>query len=504
MKDKKQVDLHRKYCAVTSTTHLTGLVICRCNKMSGLVTPFEILNNEKVYGFEGEYGKKNFTEYQKFYLLNRVRHFIQSEDCRECLPYYHYETTKKKTRLFIKVKKGSVDLTDIGKYQMVVDKYVSKMKNGRLVIYDFNFEDRYLDHQLVAELLFWVKGLKITDNVVFGHLDPDNFLEELVECQNLLSGRQKSRLVYVGNNWSVRYNISLVVKRPVFCDGFLVSGVNEEMFLGLSLPEVGGEQELTNDPSTYQFKVVDQFRSYCRYIPETEPVVNLKRVKVSGFENSRLVRDLFKRYVGIEEVVFAGGKLVGDQVEVYESQLMKIRTFLLPSLGNYLCDNPLVFLCKLDNLSRRDTFFFYSGERDPSFEDDILNKIRIMETRGYFWYELETIYDPTFDLIKEIVEIYTGAIFGVYDRFVLGRGDVVNTVLKIKIGQLKKDAVVRLPGKIVKRVSGPDTFFEVLVDGRTLELNGEISQEQWETGAAVNNWCRYYFSKTGKLSSYYL
>lgn len=471
-------------------------------------TPFRIIHDERIYGFEGEYGKKNYTEYEKFYLINRMRHFLQVNVGRNCLVFYDHERKNGYTQLLIKCKNSEGEIS-ITKYSSAMKKYLDNMKSGRIILYDFSFENNIEEFEIPDEFS-GIEDIKIKDNIVYGTMTvSSNFTETLAAFQmEVKKIPKKIDYFFVGNNVKVKYNISRVLKNPIFCDGFLISeSSKEDLRLSLSLPEVSVGQILGQKGS---FTQIDQFRNDSLVFPINAkgekidpPEINTTKVKVKNiFGDPRLIHDAFKYYCGVSVVITPNGNPL-TPLEIYETQLMKIRG-LLSMNKNYLCRCPLIFLLELPEIETVDGFFFYSSSRNTNQEEDILDNIRKLET-FYSWYELESALDITYDLIKELVEVFGGMIVGLFGgKWVITKGIDMSLILKIKMGKFSWNEKIEMPGKVVKKNFESDNYFQVEVDGRILELKKEISQNNWKNGEGVNGWCKYYLSKTGKISCYYL
>jgi len=476
-------------------------------------TPFKIINNDRVYGIMDEYGKKNFTEYEKFYLLNRMKHFVQSNINRNYHLYYDFDRTDTETRFYIKCKDTNGEI-NLDKYKPVLNKYVEKMKTGRLVLYDLNYDLPEEQQEVEIEIPFieHIVDVKVKNNIIFGKIMTENFLSLLSKFQSEIKIiKKKKDYIYIGNSCINKFNVSRIIKDATFCDGFLVDSKEKkkDFRFALSLPQISLKQILKTENKNYNFKVVDQFKKYSEIICVDEnnnntsaPEINYKKTKdivITG--HPKLIRDSFYFYTGIKDIVFVNDKPL-DQIEIYETQYLKIKT-LTQIPYNYLCRCPLVLMMNL-NLYSTDGFFFYKGSRNYNFEEDTQNTLRLLE-KDHFWYDLENAFDFTYDLILEIQEIYGGEIVGLFDnKYVISKDLNLEKVLDIKMGKFIFQEDILFPGTLVSKNNIEGDYQEIHIDGKILELKKEITQSDWTTGKVVSSWAKFYFKKTGKISCYYL
>lgn len=477
-----------------------------------LQTPFYIEHDEKLYGeYVQEYGKKNFTEYDKFYLKNRFGYFLKTIFGSNTVLVYDYVVENNMSKLYFKAfnPKGDIDITKYKKElrSLLVNSKGKPLKSGKVIILDLNFEPGKLDPK-DASLL----GVTVKDNLVLkkvsiendpSKVDFDAYVQLQVKVKNLLS---KKNYIFVGNNIYVRNNISKLIKDCLFCDGWMLSGGSNanssEIGFALALPWDSGREQISFDDGDYY--LVSQFGDRGKFISESPQISLDSPLKNFKFKSNSLSRYLVKKYLGMD---YTYGEIRIPEIVGY-----KIKKFVDDTEYNYICDNPLVFLANKDiEFYEKENMFFYKGDPRPELEIDILNKIRLMQLRGYFWHELSFQYDTTYDLIKEISELYSIENLTMIDRYVIGKSnmDIVDLVIKIKTNNFVFDSKVNVPGKITVKYSGDEVFYQVEYGDRILELNAsplnlESIQTEWESGKMLSNWAKYYLTRTGKISVWYL
>jgi hypothetical protein len=461
----------------------------------------------------------NHSEYDLYCLMNLTKNYV-ARKLPKCTPMYVHVNEDDRSYIYIKIKDANGRYIKTDKHQ---DKIESFFNMKMCILYDSSLSSKRVDltrfegYTVIEKREVIMRDIRDEDDYTMYIVNFQRTIDDLPVVKN----REK---IYVGNDVSIRYNISRVISDPLFCDGYFINDIDDfdvkDLQLARCLPRISVSETLMADSRLDRdFRIYDQFRSFSRVSADSNLTVNRKIVpfKFIGFDkqdiDATLCRDIVKFYLDKTVTILDDGTCM-EIMEIYETCLLHFQSiYNRRQEARYLTCSPLILLLNFSNIMLYDNFFFYIDSADGltiEYEADALNKIRIFENSGYFWYELSDSLDITADLIKELdVEVF--GIFTAADKsYVIGKCKggqefIEDTIIRIKMGVITPTSKrLNVPGEVHTVYLGDDVQYEVRDQGRVLELKNEMSQDEWTSGKYLNNWAKNYFNKTGRLSVYYL